>query len=101
MADQSRFGPPQRGAFLTRESVSAIVSLRESVSADVSLRERVSADGSLRQCAWCWLVQDATGTYRTQPGRKIKAATHGICPGCKETMRAEIDGRSIVLVRAA
>ena len=51
---------------------------------------------ALRQCAWCWLVQDGTGSYRIQPARKIKSATHGICPGCKETMRAEIEGRSVV-----
>ena len=57
---------------------------------------------SLRQCAWCWLVVDNnSGTYRIQPGRKIEPATHGICPRCKETMRAEIDGSSTVLVRAA
>jgi len=48
----------------------------------------------LRQCAWCWLVMDGTGTYRLQPGRKIRSATHGICPGCKAVMLAEIDGTS-------
>jgi hypothetical protein len=46
---------------------------------------------TLRQCAWCWLVVDSTGKYNVQPGRKIRTATHGICPGCKDTMRAEID----------
>jgi hypothetical protein len=56
---------------------------------------------AIRQCAWCWLVQDATGTYRVQPRRKIKSATHGICPHCKEAMRADIEGRSVVLARAA
>jgi hypothetical protein len=56
---------------------------------------------ALRQCAWCLLVVDNTGTYSIQPSRKIKSATHGICPDCKETLRAEIDGRSSVLVRAA
>jgi hypothetical protein len=44
---------------------------------------------------------DITGSYTVQPKRKIKAATHGICPACKEAMRAEIEGRSIVLTRAA
>jgi hypothetical protein len=45
-----------------------------------------------RQCAWCWLVMDATGQYRIRPGHKIKSATHGICPSCKDVVRAEIDG---------
>jgi hypothetical protein len=45
----------------------------------------------LRQCAWCWLVVDGVGHYTLQPGRKIKAATHGICPECKAKMREEID----------
>ena len=44
-----------------------------------------------RQCAWCWLVMDPTGQYRIRPGHKIKSATHGICPDCKEVVRAEID----------
>jgi len=45
----------------------------------------------LRQCAWCLLVVDGTGKYNLQPGRKIRTATHGICPDCKEEMRAEIE----------
>ena len=45
----------------------------------------------LRQCAWCLLVVDGLGCYSLQPGRKIKTATHGICPTCKDAMRAEID----------
>jgi hypothetical protein len=45
----------------------------------------------LRQCAWCLLVVDGGGCYSLQPGRKIKTATHGICPVCKEQMRAEIE----------
>ena len=45
----------------------------------------------LRQCAWCLLVADTLGGYTLRPGRKIKSATHGICPTCKETLRAEID----------
>ena len=61
--------------------------------------ELVSA--SVRQCAWCLLVQDPAGKYKIQPNRKIRSATHGICPDCKEAMRAEIEGRSVVLARAA
>ena len=45
----------------------------------------------LRQCAWCLLVMDGVGRYTIQPGRKVKAATHCICPECKAQMRAEID----------
>jgi len=54
---------------------------------------------TLRQCAWCLAVADAGGRYTVHPGRKIKAATHGICPACKETLRAEID-RGPALVAA-
>ncbi len=54
---------------------------------------------TLRQCAWCLLVADASGHYSLNPGRKIKSATHGICPTCKETLRAEID-RSPALAAA-
>ena len=56
---------------------------------------------SQRQCAWCWLVKDSSDRYTIQPNRKIRTATHGICPDCKEAMRAEIEGRSGVLARAA
>jgi hypothetical protein len=45
-----------------------------------------------RQCAWCWRVFDVeAGQYRAQAERKIKTASHGICPSCKAEMRAEID----------
>jgi hypothetical protein len=50
----------------------------------------------LRQCAWCWLVMDGAGAYSIQPGRKLKTATHGICPRCKEEMRAEIEATPAV-----
>jgi hypothetical protein len=49
--------------------------------------------GTVRQCAWCWLVMDGSGQYRIRPGHKIASATHGICPCCKELVRADIDGR--------
>jgi hypothetical protein len=45
----------------------------------------------MKQCAWCLLVVDGSGRYSLQPGRKIKTATHGICPSCKDEMRAEIE----------
>ena len=50
----------------------------------------------LRQCAWCLQVMDRTGAYSLQPGMKIRTATHGICPTCKEQMRADIDATSSV-----
>jgi hypothetical protein len=55
----------------------------------------------LRQCAWCLLVVDGAGGYSVQPGRKIKTATHGICPTCKEQMRAEIDASPVLVPLAA
>jgi hypothetical protein len=53
---------------------------------------------SLRQCAWCLLVMDAAGAYRLRPGIKIRTASHGICPTCKEQMRAEIEATSVPVV---
>jgi len=55
----------------------------------------------LRQCAWCLLVMDGLGAYSLQPGRKIRTATHGICPACKEQMRADIDATTSVAVPVA
>jgi hypothetical protein len=54
-----------------------------------------------RQCAWCWLVMDNSGAYSIETGRKIRSATHGICPTCKETVRAQIERTSSAIVRAA
>jgi len=60
-----------------------------------------AAGPSVRQCAWCWLVMDHTGTYSVRATRKIASATHGICPGCKAAVRAEIDrqpaGRTLLV----
>jgi hypothetical protein len=55
---------------------------------------------TVKQCAWCWMVVGEHGSYTLQPGRKIKTATHGICPTCKEQVRAEIDRTLPVLVAA-
>ena len=49
----------------------------------------------LRQCAWCLKVMDRAGAYSVQPNKKIRSATHGICPKCKDQMRAEIDSTPI------
>ena len=51
----------------------------------------VNVELMTRQCAWCWLVMAPSGLYDIRPGHKIKSATHGICPNCKELVRAEID----------
>ena len=45
----------------------------------------------LRQCAWCYRIADANGQYGMLAERKLNSATHGICPGCKELVRAEFD----------
>lgn len=58
-------------------------------------------NSSVRQCAWCWLVVDASGGYRVQPGYKIRSATHGICPTCKAALRAEIEASEPLLLVAA
>ena len=50
----------------------------------------------LRQCAWCLLVMDRIGAYSLQPGKKIRTATHGICPTCKEQVLAEIEATSSI-----
>src|ERR687886_609228 len=47
----------------------------------------VNVELMTRQCAWCWLVMAPSGQYDIRPGRKIKSATHGICPSCKEHVR--------------
>jgi hypothetical protein len=56
---------------------------------------------AVRQCAWCCRVVDMTGRYGVAPVGKIKSATHGICPTCKELVRSEIDGRVAPTLLAA
>jgi hypothetical protein len=55
----------------------------------------------VRQCAWCHRVADASGRYGAVAERKLMSATHGICPGCKELVRAEIDGTRTTAVAVA
>ncbi len=43
--------------------------------------------GPIRQCAWCGQVIDDEGQFRLRSGRKLRWATHGICPSCKEIER--------------
>ncbi len=47
-------------------------------------------DGPVRQCAWCGQVMDGSGEFRLRSGRKLRWATHGICPACKETERQDL-----------
>ena len=46
--------------------------------------------GPVRQCAWCGQVMDSSGDFRLRSGRKLRWATHGICPDCKERQRKEL-----------
>jgi CheY-like chemotaxis protein len=46
--------------------------------------------GPVRQCAWCGQVMDERGDFRLRSGRKLRWATHGICPVCKEKERQEL-----------
>ena len=46
--------------------------------------------GPVRQCAWCRRVMDDDGDFRLPSGRKLRWATHGICPDCKERERTEL-----------
>jgi len=46
--------------------------------------------GPVRQCAWCGRVMDEDGDFRLRSGRKLRWATHGICPVCKERERQEL-----------
>jgi CheY-like chemotaxis protein len=44
-------------------------------------------EGPVRQCAWCGQVMDSQGKFRLRSGRKLRWASHGICPICKERER--------------
>jgi hypothetical protein len=56
----------------------------------------------IRQCAWCHRVADSNGQYGIVAARKMNSATHGICPGCKEQVRAEFDrSRNVRVAQAA
>jgi DNA-binding response OmpR family regulator len=43
-----------------------------------------------RQCAWCGQVKDLSGAFSLHSGRKLRWATHGICPRCKAEEQAEL-----------
>jgi CheY-like chemotaxis protein len=43
-----------------------------------------------RQCAWCGQVKDLSGTFSLHSGRKLRWASHGICPRCKAEKQAEL-----------
>jgi CheY-like chemotaxis protein len=43
-----------------------------------------------RQCAWCGQVKDDSGAFSLPSGRKLRWASHGICPACKAEEEAEL-----------
>lgn len=45
--------------------------------------------GNVRQCAWCGRVMNDDGSFQTRSSHKLRWATHGICPECKERERRE------------
>ena len=71
----------------------AVSNLHTPPTMDAVLMDVSVTGGLVRQCAWCWLVVDGSGQYRIRAARKLISATHGICPCCKEAVRAEIEGR--------
>jgi DNA-binding response OmpR family regulator len=46
--------------------------------------------GVVRQCAWCGQVMDNDGDFGLHSGRKLRWASHGICPRCKEVEREDL-----------
>jgi CheY-like chemotaxis protein len=46
--------------------------------------------GHVRQCAWCGRVVDEAGRFRLHSGRKLRWASHGICPVCKQVERNQV-----------
>ena len=51
---------------------------------EVLVKVRRLCSGPVRQCAWCGQVVDDAGEFRLRSERKLRWATHGICPTCKE-----------------
>jgi CheY-like chemotaxis protein len=43
-----------------------------------------------RQCAWCGQVRDFSGSFSLPSGRKLRWASHGICPACKAEEQAHL-----------
>jgi len=44
----------------------------------------------VRQCAWCGQVKDLSGSFSLRSGRKLRWASHGICPTCKAQEQAQL-----------
>jgi DNA-binding response OmpR family regulator len=72
------------------QSLGAPVFLPKPFEVD-ELLERVQllCASPVRQCAWCGRVMDpvSEGDFRLRSGRKLRWATHGICPECKSRER--------------
>lgn len=75
------------------QKLGAPVYLPKPFDVDTLLRE-VSrlCDGPVRQCAWCGRVMDRVGEFRYPSGRKLRWATHGICPVCKAREKRQLLG---------
>ncbi len=73
------------------QELGAPVYLAKPFNLDDLLREieRLCA-GPVRQCAWCGQVMDESGEFRLRSGRKLRWASHGICPVCKEKERQDL-----------
>jgi response regulator RpfG family c-di-GMP phosphodiesterase len=51
---------------------------------DLLMQVQRLCEGPIRQCAWCGRVTDERGEFTLQSRRKLRWATHGICPTCKD-----------------
>jgi CheY-like chemotaxis protein len=65
--------------------------LRKPFAVDALLAEidRLTTEPA-RQCAWCGQVKDLSGAFSLRSGRKLRWASHGICPRCKAEEQAEL-----------
>jgi len=41
-------------------------------------------ESPVRQCAWCNRIEGPPGRYDVVATQKLRDATHGICPECKD-----------------
>lgn len=70
------------------QELGAPVFLAKPFDVETLLREvERLCEAPVRQCAWCGRVMDSAGDFRYSSGRKLRWATHGICPVCKDRER--------------
>ena len=73
------------------QEVGAPVYLAKPFDIDNLLKEiERLCSGPVRQCAWCGRVMDELGEFSLRSGRKLRWATHGICPTCKEAEQEDL-----------